>query len=276
MKRILVTGANGFVGSHLVEALLQKGAKVRCLIRETSDLKYIEGLDVDYVFGDLRDLSTLFPAVRKVDYVFHLGGRTKISEREDIFNANALGTKNLICACLENAPKLKRFIYVASQAVMGPSYNGRALNESDPPRPVSLYGKSKLAGEQPVLSYRDRVPITIIRPPSVYGPRDKDFYELFKLVHMGINTILGIRNRYISMIYIKDLIHGLILAAESKKAVGQTYFLASDPRVGYHEIGQYAAEAMNRQTLMLRVPVLAFGIAVLGIAGRVRTATDSR
>jgi len=265
MKNVLVTGASGFIGSHLVEALLEKKMNVRCLVRKSSSLEYLAGLDVDYVYGDLTDPVSLLPAVKNMDCVFHLGGRTKISQKEDIFKANALGTEYLIHACLKYAPKLKRFVYVSSQAVMGPSYDGRALSESDPARPISRYGKSKLAAEQIVLQYREQLPATIIRPPSVYGPRDRDFFEMFKMIHSGISATLGLRNRYISIIYVRDLIDGMILAAESSRAVGQTYFLASDTKVAYSELGQHAARAMNRPVSMFRVPLLVFGIAVLGI-----------
>ena len=119
--KALVTGGTGFIGSHLTEALIRKGVQVRCLLRKTSDLKWLKGLPIEFVHGDCNDKTSLEKAVRGVDWVFHLAGVTKAIKEETYFEVNGLGTENLIHACLENNPRLQKFIYISSQAAAGPS-----------------------------------------------------------------------------------------------------------------------------------------------------------
>jgi UDP-glucose 4-epimerase len=145
--KALVTGGTGFIGSHLTEALIRKGVHVRCLLRKTSDLKWLKGLPIEFVHGDCNDKPSLEKAVRGVDWVFHLAGVTKAIKEETYFEVNGLGTENLIHACLENNPRLEKFIYISSQAAAGPSRNGCNKKELDPCEPVSFYGRSKRAGE---------------------------------------------------------------------------------------------------------------------------------
>jgi nucleoside-diphosphate-sugar epimerase len=133
----LVTGATGFIGSHLVEALLQKGVQVRCLVRKTSDLSWLKNLPIEVFRGNCNDKASLEEAVKGVDQVFHLAGVTKAVEEKTYFEVNALGTENLIHACLENNPRLQKFVYVSSQAAAGPCQNGGKKRESDRCEPVS-------------------------------------------------------------------------------------------------------------------------------------------
>lgn len=116
-----MTGGTGFIGSHLVEALLQQGVQVRCLLRKSSDLKWLQGLPIEFVQGDCNDKTSLEEVVKDTDWVFHLAGVTKALRKETYFDVNGLGTENLILACLEKNPRLQKFIYVSSQAAAGPS-----------------------------------------------------------------------------------------------------------------------------------------------------------
>jgi nucleoside-diphosphate-sugar epimerase len=151
--KALVTGGTGFIGSHLTEALIRKGVQVRCLLRKTSDSKWLKSLPMEFVHGDFNDRTSLENAVRGVDWVLHLAGVTKAIKEETYFEANGLGTENLIHACLENNPRLQKFIYISSQAAAGPSRNGRNKKELDPCEPVSIYGRSKREGEEIVLTH---------------------------------------------------------------------------------------------------------------------------
>ena len=225
-SKALVTGSNGFVGSHLVEDLLSRGYEVSCLVRKTSNLRWIEGLKVSFVYGELKDKESLKKAVKSQDFVFHLGGLTKAQNSNDYYKANHLGTKNLVEATLESNPGIKRFVYVSSQAAVGPGKDITPLNEDSPCNPVTDYGKSKLLGEKAVLSYKDKLPITIIRPSGIYGPRDTEIFIFFKLIKNHIKPLFGFRENYLSLVYVKDLVFGICLTAESKKAIGQTYFIA--------------------------------------------------
>ena len=252
--RVLVTGANGFVGSHLVEGLLDKGYQVRCLVRKTSNLKWLSGLKVEYAYGDISEKDSLKEAVRNVDIIIHSAGLTKAKTREEYFKANAEGTRNLMETCLKENPKLQRFVYISSQAATGPGEDEQPKDEAAPCRPVSYYGESKLEGEKIVTGYSSKFPVTIIRPPAVYGPRDTDMLGFFKVVKNGFRISFGKGESYISLVYVKDLVDGILLAAENTKAIGQTYFIADDRVYSWREAFHIIAGALNKKTVPLRIP----------------------
>ncbi len=133
-----MTGGTGFIGSHLSEALLDRGNQVRCLVRKGSDSKWLKGLPIEIAVGDCRDKTSLAEAVKDTDHVFHLAGITKAIDEKTYFEINASGTENLIRACLENNPHLQKFVYVSSQAAAGPCRNGDKKRESDRCEPVSV------------------------------------------------------------------------------------------------------------------------------------------
>ena len=263
-KKALVTGANGFVGSHLVEGLLRKGCQVRCLVRKTSNLRWLSGLNVEYAYCDIGEKNSLEGAVRGVDVVFHCAGLTKARCREEYFKANAEGTKNLVTASLESNPKLKRFVYVSSQAAVGPGADEKPLDEAAPCRPITYYGESKLEGENIVLGYISKLPITIVRPPAVYGPRDTDILGFFKVANSGFRISFGFGQNFLSLVYVKDLVDGIILAAENPQSVGQTYFVADDRVYSWKEAFEIIATVLDKKTIPLRIPKsLVFSVAFI-------------
>ncbi|MGQ9570689.1 MAG: NAD-dependent epimerase/dehydratase family protein [Thermodesulfovibrionales bacterium] len=250
--KVLVTGATGFIGSHLSEELVRRGHKVICLVRENSDLKWIENTELKIIIGDCKKIESLYKAVDGIDYIFHLAGLTKACSDADFFCANADGTKNIITATLENNPNLKRFVYISSLAAVGPSQNGSPLKEDTDPHPVSSYGRSKLEGEKVVLKYKEKLPVTVIRPSAVYGPRDKDLFVFFKLLKKGIFPYWG--KCYYSLVYVDDLIQGIILAAENKKAEGQVYFMSDSKFYTNEEIMKAISSALGIKAFRLRIP----------------------
>jgi nucleoside-diphosphate-sugar epimerase len=261
--KALVTGATGFIGSHLVEELIKKGYRVTCLVRKTSNLKWIEGLDVHILHGDCEDEGSLKHLSPDLDYVFHLAGLTKASKVADFFCVNVNGTENLIRTVAENGTRLKRFLHLSSLAAAGPSRNGTPLTETSEPCPVSSYGESKLGSERVIGKYREAVPVTIIRPPAVYGPRDRDFHVLFKMLKKGFYPSWG--KCYYSLLYVDDLVRGLIMAAEAKEAEGGVYFL-SDGRVYSNEdIVREISHALDTRIIKMRIPNPLISI-VVGIA----------
>jgi nucleoside-diphosphate-sugar epimerase len=250
--KALLTGATGFIGSHLCEELLKKGHEVTCLVRDTSKPKWIESLDVRFIKGDCLDVGSLTGAGRSFDYVFHLAGLTKSSSKDEFHEVNARGTENLLQVVAQKNPHMKRFIYMSSLSASGPSRDGAPLNEEAVPMPVSHYGRSKLEGEKRVLHYSDRIPVTILRPPAVFGPRDRDFFVFFKLIHKGVFPEWG--KCYYSLLYIDDLVQGIILSAESETAEGKTYFLSSGRAFSGEEIASEIASALHVRITRMRVP----------------------
>lgn len=256
MPKVLITGSNGFIGSHLVEQLLKHGYRLYCLVRPTSDLRWIRHLPVELVFGSITDFDSLLAAVNDVDYVYHLGGTLRARDKTAYFKVNVEGTRKILEACRQQQAHLKRFVYVSSQAAAGPSVNGKPLTEDEPPRPVSLYGQSKLQAEQVVWQYQDYFPVTIVRPPAVFGPRDDDLLSIFKLIKWGLKPIVGMDEKRFSLIYVHDLVRGIRLAGEHPQAENEIFFLANSLAYSWLEIEDAIARTMGQRTITIRLPEL--------------------
>jgi len=252
--KALVTGATGFVGSHLVERLLGAGMGVVCLVRPTSDLAALEGMDIERRVADLDDADSLRPAVRGVDYVFHAAGLTRARTRGEYLAVNADGTRRLLEALLAEGVEPRRFVYVSSLAAVGPANSPEPPDESAPPRPIDGYGASKLAGERVVLDHAERLAVTIVRPPAVYGPRDRNFLPLLRsTLRLGRMPMVGKPSKQMALAYVSDLAEGLYLAAESHKAVGRTYFIASG-NYTMGELVEAVCSVLHLPPRRLRVP----------------------
>lgn len=263
--RILITGATGFIGSHLAEALSQRGNVVSCLIRGSSSKTWLEGINVEYIESDFFDRTRLLRAVEGADAIYHLAGLTKAKTKEEYFRGNHLATKNLLDTVLEAAPGISRFVHVSSQAAVGPSLDGTPVNERTSFHPITTYGVSKMEAEKECLKLMDKLPITVTRPPAVYGPRDKDVFEFFNAMNRGLQPMIGFNNKSVSLVHVKDLVNGIILAGEHRNAIGQTYFISSDRYYTWKEVGEITGRIMGKRVLRLRVPE--FGVyAIAGVS----------
>jgi len=227
--KILVTGATGFIGSHVVEALLRCGESVRCLVRSPDRPGWLEGLDIETVVGDCTQPRTLTGALQGVDRVIHIAGATFSPSRSAFFRANAEGTRNLVDACLA-AGGIDSFVLISSQAAAGPGSRRHPVRETDPPRPLTAYGESKLAAERYCQSVADRLPVRILRPAAVYGPRDRAFLPVFRLAKRGILLELGFGKRELSLCFVEDLARAIVGVTDSQLDSGSVYFMAdSEP-----------------------------------------------
>jgi len=259
--KALVTGAAGFIGSCLTEELLRRGADVTCLVRPSTNLRWLEHSGVNYIVCDLADLSPCAGSIRGFDYIFHLAGLTKAVAEKDFFSANADCTRSLIKVIAQNNPDLSRFVYMSSLAAAGPSLDGVPVNEKLEPRPVSAYGRSKLEGERAVLEYSDRLPVTIIRPPAVYGPRDADFLVMFRMIKNRVFPYWG-EGRY-SMLFVNDLVNGILLSSEHKTAGGKVYYLSDNIVYTNDDIANEIMSALETKAFKLRLPGSLMPLAAL-------------
>ncbi len=260
---VLVTGANGFIGSHLTEALLARGYRVRCMVRRSSDLGYIEHLPVEWAYADLANAKGLDDACQGVDMVCHCAALTRAIDEETFLRVNAGGTEALARAAMEASPGLRRFLYISSQTAAGFAEGpDDYVDESRPPQPLDWYGKSKWAAEQALHALDGRLPVTILRPAAVFGPRDRDVYAYFDLVNKHLELSLGREEQWVSLIYVRDLVDLIILALENEAAVGQTYF-ATAHATTYTEVGRVVARVMDKRTLRVTVPLAALTPIVL-------------
>ncbi len=223
--KALVTGGTGFIGSHLVQTLVSKNWNVTCLVRPTSRTNLLKKLRVKLVIHETNDHKSMEKAVKGQNYIFHLAGRIRPASRATYDRANHQLTRNLVEACLSQNPGISRFVYISSISAAGPSLPSQYSVESQPPSPTSEYGRTKLKGEIAVQDAWDIIPATIIRPPNVYGPRQQETELLIKLISKRIVPLLKERGEMTSLIYIKDLVEGILQAALSPKAQKQIYYL---------------------------------------------------
>ncbi len=247
---ILVTGGTGFIGSHLVERLVAQGRPVRCLVRRTSAIAGLPLAAIEVAQGDLESGAGLAEALRGVDTVIHLAGVTKARVPADYERGNTGATAQLLRA----AGDIRRLVHVSSLAAAGPSAADRPLTEEDPERPVSQYGRSKLAGEQIVRQSPVGERAVIVRPPVVYGPRDRDVYQVIRTVARGWVLQIGSQRRYFSLVYVGDLVDGLIAAAEREGVGGRIYYVAHPRPASWDEFGNTAARLMGRHARTLAIP----------------------
>src|SRR5581483_11592323 len=195
---ILVTGATGFIGSHLVEMLVSQGEKVRALARRSSSWRPPAGVELAY--GDLVSGAGLEDGLKEVDVVIHLAGATKTLHSADYYTANVKGTENLVRAI---GGRRIRLVHVSSLAAVGPSSPDIPVTEDADPHPLTHYGKSKLEGERVVRALAPEA--VIVRPPVVYGPRDTDVLQVLKPICRGWAVEIGGGDRWFSAIYVRDL-----------------------------------------------------------------------
>lgn len=252
--KAFVTGATGFVGSHLVDLLLENGFEVSCLKRKTSSVKWLEGKQITYIEGDLFSNDALEKAVMDVDFVFHVAGLVKAKTKEGFEKGNTLATKNLIEITARVNPKIKKFVHVSSLAVCGPNLGSEPLTEDYIPRPITTYGRTKREAEKEVLKYRDKIPVVIVRPPAIYGPRDTEILVYFKTFQGGLNSIIGFEDKYLSLLHVQDVVSGIYLAAINETKSGSIYFITSDKEYNWDEIGRAASKVMNKKALKIRIP----------------------
>jgi dihydroflavonol-4-reductase len=237
MAKVLVTGASGFIGTHLVAALAAQGDAVTCLVRKTSKADHLQTLGARLLLGDVTDSDSLLTAVAGHQVVYHLAGRTLALKDREFYNVNRRGVAHVAKACAgqETPPVL---VYVSSLAAAGPAIDGRPRVESDPTEPVSHYGRSKRGGEHAAESYAHRVPVTVVRPPIVLGEGDRLGLPLFRsAIRFGVHLAPGLKPQRFSLIHADDLVHLLILAAERGKrlpplgqrgeSAGQGYYFAA-------------------------------------------------
>lgn len=263
MGKILVTGATGFIGSHLVDGLKKRGHSVKCLVRRTSNLRYLTHSEVEFVYGGLDDATDWNEVFQEVSVVYHVAGLTFARRRQDYFIVNHGGTEALLAAAVKHRDRIKKLVHVSSLAAVGPGRNGEPVTEDSEPAPITPYGRSKLLAEEAVLAVGSLLPSTIVRPPAVYGPRDYAIYEFFKQIARGRSPVIGRADKMISLVHVRDLVDGIILAGESDASIGRTYFISDEEVYSWRAVSDLLARVMGRSARTITIPrSVAFGVAL--------------
>lgn len=255
--KTLITGANGFIGKHLAQNLLARGHEVRGMVRREAARKDLEALGVEVVRGDVTQPETLPSCLADVDVVFHLAGLVKSLGYDELLKVNEGGVDKVARACAQQqTPPV--LVLASSLAASGPAPGDAPRTEVDPPCPVSNYGRSKRAGELAAERWAGDAPITIVRPPIVFGEGDLNTCQIFRpIAHHGLHAVPGMQTRKFSVIHADDLSLAMILAAERgarlRAAEGRDpgeaqgyYFVADDENPSYDELGQLIGRAVGR------------------------------
>ena len=261
IKKVLVTGGSGFIGTHLVARLLTRGHEISCLLRREKDRTPLRGLDIRPLPGRLGDPDSLERAVQGVEAICHLAGETK---GPGFWRVNAQGTANLVAAVAKAAPGLKRFVHLSSLAAQGPGRPGRALSESDPANPISAYGRSKLAGEEALGGLPGQVRVTVLRAPIIYGPGGQAPLPLVRAVRAGFLPLVCGPEQKFSLLHVADLVRVVTTALE-EPAGGGTFLLSDGEPRTLAQLAQAMARILKVRYRAVPVPRPLLGLA--GLAG---------
>jgi nucleoside-diphosphate-sugar epimerase len=260
--RALVTGATGFVGSHLTEALCRRGDEVTILARSPARAAALAPLPLRVVTGHLDDPTALADAVRDQDVVYHVAGVIAARSEADFLAANRDGSRRLADAAGQAG--VRRFVLVSSMAAAGPTIKGRPLRGDEAPRPVTAYGRSKLAAEQAVTA--TGLDWTVVRPPMVYGPRDHEVLKVFRLARLGLAPVLGDGSQELTAVHAADLAEALVAAGTKDVAIGRMYYACHPEVFTGAEMARAVGRAMGRSLAVVRVPS-SIGRGVLRLTG---------
>lgn len=249
--KALVTGATGFVGSHLAETLRRRGHEVTALARSSRKAEALVSQGVRVVPGALHDAAALERAAAGQDIIYHVAGVVAARDEAEFLRANRDGTQNILKAAERSGNP--RFVLVSSLAAAGPSARGGPPTGGEAPHPVTAYGRSKLAAEEVVRATTLRW--SVVRPPIVYGPRDREVLKIFRLARLRMAPVFGDGSQELSAVHASDLAEALVAAGESAATIGGIYTACHSEVFTSAELGHAVARAMGRSVTTIRIPL---------------------
>ncbi len=267
--KVLVTGASGFLGGHVAERLAARGDRVRAMVRTSSKRAHLEKLrNVEIFEGALEEPERAAAAVEGVDAIVHAAGLVKARNTDEFFAVNVGGTSNLVDPARRRGPSLKRFVFVSTLVACGPSADGAPV-PADQEAPNNAYGRSKLAAEKVVLGAAGDMPVVILRPGAIYGPRDAEIFDLFLTVKRGLLPLVGGGGAKGSWVYATDCADACIAAIDADIPSGRKYFVDDGGRAHTQkELFEDIEKALGRRALLrMNIPRGLF----MGIARGVET-----
>lgn len=259
--KVLLTGATGFVGSHIVEELVSNKHSIISTIRKSSNLKWIKNQPIQFEYCSLDNEEQLSNIVSKVDAIVHCAGVVRSINWDGYYKTNVLGTQKLVQVAIKNKSNIKKFVYISSQAAMGPSSTENPKKLTEKENPVSNYGKSKLLAEQEVKKLEGIIPYTIIRPASVYGPRDKDIFIFFNLVKHHLNPRTYTK-RFIQLVFVKDIAKVISISLNNSNTNNKTYYLCDGNIYSWKDVATTIAKANDIKTM----PIMLFNFIFKSVA----------
>lgn len=269
--RALVTGGTGFVGGHLIDALLEAGDTVTALVRNPRKAAGLAERGVRLVEGDLGNQDALRTATANQDAIYHSAGLVAALDDATFMAINRDGTERLLRSAAETGRP--RFLFISSLAAAGPSPHGSRRRNEEPPEPVSGYGRSKLAGE--TLVRQGPLPWIVIRPPGVYGPRDTEFLRLFQAARYGLLPVFEGGSQELSLVFVRDLANALVMLARTDDALGGTFYPCHPEVVTSGDLARVIGRAMGKTVRLIPLPrfVAKTALATSALAARLTGGT---
>ncbi len=253
-EKVLITGANGFLGFHLIESALARNLEVYAAVRKSSDIKHLEHLPIQYVYLDYNNTERLASGLREgaYDYIIHAAGLTKAKSLSEYNQVNVDITVNLSKAIQESVTGFKKLVFLSSLAAVGPLNNSRELiTEDTKPKPVTQYGKSKLMAEQALESFQ--LPLTILRPTAVYGPREKDIFIILKTIRRGIDAYIGKIQQQLSFVHARD-VADLAISSLFMNANG-IYNISDGQNYSRYDLADITKSILKKKAFRIHLPV---------------------
>jgi UDP-glucose 4-epimerase len=254
-QKVLITGASGFLGFHIINAAIENNLEVYAGVRNKSNTKHLQKLPVKFVelnFADTQGLNDVF-VKNKFDYVIHAAGTTKANTEKEYDLVNNQYTNNLALAAEKNKEHTRRFVFISSLAATGPLKTGEGLIKEDKtPNPVTAYGRSKLKAEQSL--QKVDIPTTILRPTAIYGPREKDIFLVNQYLNKGFEPYIGRRPQQLSFVYGKDVANLAVKVLTNEKANG-IYNITDGNAYTRYDYALIVKALLGKKTIKLHLPV---------------------
>jgi len=266
--KVLVTGASGFLGSHICEAAHEAGCQVHALVRESSNRQWLNHPWLHIHTADLFDTNALLKILSKVDTVIHNAGALW----GEYYRINTRGTESITKTAIKAG--VKRFVYISSLAAGGPSSGPYPRDDNQPDEPISPYGHSKKKAEEYLQKIRNKMSVVILRYPMIYGPRDVQALRLFKSFKIMINPSIGLRRRHISVVYVKDAARAAVRAVSAKIGSGSVYCVSDGCDYTFNKLFKIVGKVWGRKALRIPVPfdLIMFGAWVVNDVLKTNTA----
>lgn len=261
-KKILVTGASGFLGSHICEAAHDAGYEVHALIRETSSRQWLKYYWLNLHTVDLNECSDIASLLKQMDAVIHNAGATNEIDPEIYHKVNVEGTKNLVEECIKAG--VRRFVFISSHAAGGPTEDKITKTEEDPDCPISRYGKSKKEAEELLYFLRDKIEVVSLRFPTIYGPRGTELLGVFKMLSSFIKPHPGFRPTYVSMLYVTDAAKAAVAAVTANVKSGSFYYIndGMDYLVTMEYLYNLISDSLGSKGILIKLPFFLLDVAV--------------
>lgn len=255
-QKVLITGASGFVGFHLIEAALSKGLEVYAAIRKSSDIKHLASYNIQYTYPDFTNEQNLMDELieKNYDFIIHAAGTTKAKNQQAYNEVNAQYTINLANAAMKSGIGLKKMVFISSLAAIGPlQVSDKLISEQTKPNPVTAYGKSKLLAEDSIQNLG--LPLVVLRPTAVYGPRDKDIFIILKTFSQGLEPYIGKAAQQLSFVYVKDLASATVSALFTDAGANGAYNITDGKIYNRYDLADITKEVLNKKTIKFHLPL---------------------